>query len=114
MKFLRHLVVTRIFSLLIGIVFLNMGFFLAEVTMLKLDNKELIENIAKLITSSGLEEERDAESGHDNVKGLDLFTNNLLTHHASLILIATRANHIYEDHYPVTHYVDIFSPPPEV
>ena len=113
MNFLRSHISSRLFSLLIGVVFLNMGFFLAEVTMLKLDNKDLIENIAKLITSSGLEEERDAESGHDTVKQLDLFSSNLLTHHTSLTLVATRANHVHEDHYLITHYLDIFSPPPE-
>ncbi len=115
MRLLRHHITTRIFCLVIGLVFLNMGFFLAEVTMLKIENEELIENIASLITNSGAEEERDAESGQDSsVKEIDLCAHHLLTHHSSLTLIATRNNQIFEDHYSLTHYLDIFSPPPEV
>jgi hypothetical protein len=95
-------------------VFINMGFFLAEVTMMNFENKEMIENIAKLISNSGLEEERDAETGHDHGKELDLFSPNLLIHHTALTLIATRANHIHDDRYRLSHYLDIFSPPPEV
>src|SRR5687767_6293570 len=114
MELLRHHIMMRVFAFLIGIVFLNMGFFLAEVTMLKIENEDLIENIANLITNSGAEEERDAEKGNDtSVKEIDLCSHHMLIHHTSLFLIATKNNQIFEDHYSLTHYLDIFSPPPE-
>jgi hypothetical protein len=50
---------TKILAILMGIAFLNMGFFLSEVRMLDLDHSPMVENIAKLVSTIGCEEEKD-------------------------------------------------------
>ena len=104
---------------LTGITFLNMSFFLAEITALKLSgNKALIENIAKLISGGGLEEEKDAcsetaEGGDIAVKEVDLLAHHAFIHHAALSLIAQQRNGILTDIFSYSSYLEIFSPPPE-
>lgn len=76
MKF-RYNISTRIISLLTGLVFLNMSFFMAEVAALKLQkDSELLQNIVKLISFAGVEEEKDAASEPGdttkNFKGIDI------------------------------------------
>jgi hypothetical protein len=56
---IRKHAVSKILAVLMGIAFLNMGFFLSEVRMLDLDNSPLVENIAKLVSTIGCEEEKD-------------------------------------------------------
>jgi hypothetical protein len=115
MNSFRQHILARAFALLTGLVFLNMSFFLAEVSMLGLTNPELIENVAKLISSSGFEEERDGESsGNDSsAKEVDLLIHQIQLHHSALFLITTKIIRILEDHYPHANYALIFSPPPD-
>jgi hypothetical protein len=115
MNSFRQHYLTRVFSLLTGLVFLNMSFFLAEVSLLSLTNPEIIENVAKLISSSGFEEERDGEtSGNDSsAKEVDLLFHQIQFHHSALFLITEKINRILEDHYPHEDYSLIFSPPPD-
>jgi hypothetical protein len=73
MKVLRNKVILRFTTLVTGIVFLNMSFFLAEVSALKLTkDKKMTENIAKLIAGAASEEEKDAcsSSAEEDAKGL--------------------------------------------
>jgi hypothetical protein len=61
MKTVRTHIASRFFAILTGIVFLNMSFFISEIRMLSLNpgNKDLVENIIKMISGIGFEEERD-------------------------------------------------------
>jgi len=116
MKIPRNQKVLRIFSLLTAVIFLNMGFFLAEVCMLDLHDKQMIENVASLVLNGGLEEERDghASSGADApAKIFPLTDDAALLCHATLYLIATKIYHEGDDPYLQTDYSKIFSPPPE-
>src|SRR5688572_32399437 len=66
MSILRKPLFMKVMTLVTGLIFLNMSFFLAEVSALKLDqDKQMIGNIAKLIASSSAEEEKDAFGGTD-------------------------------------------------
>lgn len=56
---IRNHCLTKILAILMGIAFLNMGFFLSEVKMLDLDHSPMVENIAKLVSTMGCEEEKD-------------------------------------------------------
>jgi hypothetical protein len=51
---------SKLMAIFTGIVFLNMGFFLTEVRMLALDHCALVENIIKMVSTMGCEEEKDA------------------------------------------------------
>jgi hypothetical protein len=112
----RHRFFVRLFALLTGVMFLNMSFFLAEVSALEISDKGLIENIAKLVSSSGFEEERDGESSESDsaAKEVDLLNNQVQIHHQSLFLTATKANHSWENLYPHANYSQTFTPPPDL
>lgn len=114
MNGLRHHFLAKISSLITGAIFLNMSFFLAEVSLLEINNPDIIENVAKLFSSTGFEEERDGEAASDSdVKEVDVMINQINLHHCSLFLIATKTNHTLEDHYPHANYSQTFSPPPD-
>jgi hypothetical protein len=109
----RNLV--RLFAIITGAMFLNMSFFLAEVSALKISDQDLIENIAKLVSGSGFEEERDGESAKSDTGAKEGFFLNLQVqiHHQSLFLIATKANHAWENLYPHANYSQTYTPPPD-
>lgn len=110
----RYQVITRIFCVFTGVIFLNMGFFLAEVCLLNLKDRHMIENVTKLVLNGGLEEERDAHAGGDVPgKMFSLLSNESLIRHASLFLIAVKIHQVLEDLYPHADHSTKFSPPPD-
>jgi len=112
--FRKHFL-AKVFALLTGVIFLNTSFFMAEISLLKVTNHELLQNIAKMISNSGLEEERDSEvtDKDSTAKEVDLLMGQVQIHHRVLFLIATRANHMMDDLYPHANYAQTFSPPPD-
>ncbi|MEO5603417.1 MAG: hypothetical protein ABIR06_21030 [Cyclobacteriaceae bacterium] len=114
MNTIREHSLTKAFTLITGVVFLNMSFFLAEVSMLEYNKKELIE-IAKLILNTGFEEERDgATSGADSMgKEVDLATQHQLSHQV-FSLISIETNRILVDHYRHANHSLTFFPPPDL
>lgn len=113
MKFYRKQTVTRIFSLVTGLIFLNMSFFLAEVCLLELKDKQMIENVRNLVLNAGVEEERDAHSSGDAPLKMFSIAGELSLHHSSLFLIASRTHRDAEENYLHADHSKIFSPPPE-
>ena len=115
MVMFRNKTGTRIFSLLTAVIFLNMSFFLAEVCMLDIRDQKMIENVANLVINGGFEEERDAHTpgGDAPLKMFSLSSAELLLHHSSLFLIASRAHQEFVDHYLHADHSEKFSPPPE-
>ena len=69
----------NLMTLFTGLVFLNMSFFLFEVSALKLNqDKTMFSNIIKLISNSAAEEEKDVFGGTDEdctAKEVDLIVN---------------------------------------
>jgi hypothetical protein len=113
---MRQHFLTKIFTLVTGLIFLNMSFFLAEVCMLKYNKTELVE-IAKLILNTGFEEERDGEStGSDTMaKGVDLLMHQARMYNASSFLISINLNRTLVDHYRhADHSLNFFPPPDHV
>lgn len=115
--FFRKLYFRNAMSLFTGLIFLNMSFFLAEVSALKLNkDKKMVANIAKLISSSSQEEEKDAFGGTDkdcSAKEVDL-----IYHYATHTIyrqIADINNKrcILDPGVPLLGNYEIFSPPPE-
>jgi hypothetical protein len=115
MNLIRQHYMFKAFALFTGLVFLNMSFFLAEVSLLKFNQKELIENIASLILNSGFEEERDCESsGADHMaKEANLLTQQVQIHHTSSFLMSIGVNRTLIDHYRHANHALIFFPPPD-
>ena len=115
MNTIRTHALTKVLTLITGVVFLNMSFFLAEVSMLKYNKKELIE-IAKLILNTGFEEERDGESsGADHIdKEVDLTMLHAQFHNRSLYLMSIGTNRTLVDHYRHANHSLTFFPPPDI
>lgn len=115
MIFFRNHPFTRIFSLFTGLVFLNMGFFLAEISMLELKDRRMVENVRNLVLTGGLEEERDSHGSANDapIKAFTMDSAHLRLRHSSLFLIAARLHGDCEDHYLHADYSEIVSPPPE-
>jgi hypothetical protein len=114
MNIIREHVLAKVFTLITGLIFLNMSFFLAEVALLKFEKKELVENIAKLIFNGGFEEERECEGNVDHIgKEVDLLMQQVEIHHACSFLVSVRSNQILVDHYLHANHSLTFSPPPD-
>lgn len=109
MRLFRFKAIKRLMLLITGITFLNMGFFVAEASMLKLKTK-----LVQTITSSGFEEEREHEtSSEDSVKEIDLLTGLVFTHNTTFILFAESRKVVGNDPFANHHHVEVFCPPPE-
>lgn len=115
MNLFRNQATTRIFCLINGIIFLNMSFFLAEVSLLGLADKQMVENICKLMLNGGLEEERDGFSsgGDAPTKEFSLFSNESLLRHSAFYLITSKIYQVSEDYYPHANHSEKYSPPPD-
>ena len=104
-------------TLFTGLIFLNMSFFLAEVSFLNLNqDKKMIGNIAKLIASSSTEEEKDVFGGTDedcSAKEVYLvFQYNI--HAAVAYSVLPNKRSFFNPGSPLLGSYEIYSPPPEV
>lgn len=118
MKHLRNIFLRDILLLFLGIIFLNLSFFMAEISLLKLNKKRaLIEFIEKNVTGCGLEEESeiplDQQENNFSLKDLTILFNHNLRHHNHLCRIAQKSS----EHKPLLlqdlYFSEIVSPPPE-
>lgn len=105
-------------ALFTGLIFLNMSFFLAEVSALKLtQDKKMLENIARLISSSAAEEEKDIFGGFADedcsAKEVDLiFSYTIHTIHGHGILTDNKLD-THDQGLPLLGSYEIYSPPPD-
>jgi hypothetical protein len=105
-------------ALFTGLIFLNMSFFLAEVSVLNLNkDKKMIANIAKLISSSSSEEEKAAFGGaadeDPTAKEVDLIFNYSTHTIYRFILLIKSTRYSYNQGPPLLGSYEIYSPPPE-
>ncbi|MFZ6009969.1 MAG: hypothetical protein ACOYXT_06420 [Bacteroidota bacterium] len=117
MKIFREKISGKIMIFFTGLTFLNMSFFLVEVTALKLGKyKNIAENIARLVSGAAAEEESDGcnETEDATAKEVDLLIHNNLNHHALLFLSAQKRNDFFESKTLHPDHLEPFSPPPEV
>jgi hypothetical protein len=113
----RQAFIKNVMTLFTGIIFLNMSFFLAEVSALKLSqDKKMFANIVKLISTSAAEEEKDAFAGTDedcSSKEVDLIFNySVHTLFSFAILINNKSLNL-DQGIPLLGNYEIYSPPPE-
>jgi hypothetical protein len=114
MNSIRRHFLSRILTAVAGLAFLNMSFFLAEVSLLNFEKRELLENIVKLILNTGFEEERDAESlGEKGLKEIDPHVAQFQIHRTSSFLISHKVNSTIINHYVHANHSLTFSPPPD-
>lgn len=119
MMMLRNKPIQRWMALFTGIAFLNMSFFLAEVSALKLDkNQKMLENIAKLIAGAASEEEKDifgSASEEDNLtqSELDLFLSSTKTTENFLIPVSIHVR-AHGNEKPILQFSEITYPPPKL
>jgi len=118
MRMLRTTLVNGAFSLLTGMLFLNMSFFLAEVSALKMGkNKQLFENISRLLSGTSAEEEQDAFASASDEDTFENEVDLLLTYSTypplAQILTPRHDVNIWKQGIPLIGIFEIDSPPPE-
>jgi len=118
MKVFRLKYLRNGFALFTGIIFLNMSFFLTEVSALKLDqNKPLMENLSKLMAGCAAEEEKDIFGGSSDedtlVKEIDLIFNCHTCTIGSYVLVSKSKISLLDQGIPLLGNYEIYSPPPE-
>lgn len=118
MNIIRSKCVSRIFAMITGVVFFNMGMILVEVSALKLDKDQtLIENIAKQIAGCSSEEETDSMSGlaDEDVKAKEIKLFGFPSHIKAPAASSLSQPASLLDHQGVPRFgnYEIFCPPPE-
>lgn len=112
MKVFRHIFAKRIFTMIAGLTFLNMSFFLAEVVILGIDkNSSLVRNFV----TSGFEEEKETSSESSEVDESKVFlslSENLFRHNI-LFISGSNRDKIFHNVMTDPGHKKIFSPPPE-
>ena len=99
-----------------GLIFLNMNFFLAEISALELDKrKDMVENIAKLIANAATEEEKDVFGGVEtkDLIETDLLANIILDQGNFYLLPFQLAFQTRDGAKPITGNSETVNPPPE-
>ena len=112
----RNTTTRSIFLLITGITFLNMSFFLAEISALKSAyNKNMLENIARMFTASLSEEETDPGTTEGNVavREFDFLEGNLYHLQFEDKGIAHILKELGSHSVPHSGYSQIFTPPPD-
>lgn len=119
MKLFRKNGVRNGFALFTGIIFLNMSFFLFEVSVLKLNqDKQMMANIAKLLLTGASEEERDVFGGSADedasAKEVDLLFSYSAHTVYSYVTLVNNKKCVVNQGIPLLGSYEIYSPPPEV
>ena len=118
MKFFRNIFITRFSAALTGLLVLNMSLFLAEVEALKLlQDRQLTENIAKLLLGAANEEEKDftgatGEEEAVSLKGADLFLHDYFMLQSHFIFTIRSLPYSNVDK-TLSPFLEIFFPPPK-
>jgi hypothetical protein len=117
-KVFRIKFIERVTTLVVGLLFLNMNFFLAEVVALDLHkDQKMIENVAKLIAGAATEEEKDLsqtqENGTNTIGGLDILLVIQSNHGCPPFLSNSLAYLPHDGAKPINHFKETVNPPPE-
>ncbi len=118
MSVFRMNIARNTFSLFMGLIILNMSFFLAEVSALGIDqNEELMENIVKLFAGCS-EDDKDgcAPSNEENpsIKQINIFFTNPIPGTGSCSPLSLFDGSLFSQGVPRFGNVEIFIPPPEL
>jgi hypothetical protein len=105
---------SKVVALVTGLLFLNMSFLLTEIALLKVSDRQILENVARLISSGGFEEERDGDTQAEKDASIEDF----IIPHSSIreqLKFSLLSKEILcpEDLYPHANYSQTFSPPPD-
>ena len=116
MQCFRKRLIRHVLTFLTGLIFLNMGFFLFEVRLLGLhEDRQLMENISRMLAGAAFEEERDCSSLSVNVIEEEYLAGHHSGNHpAGLFLIAERCAHMLHDGACRHGFYKKFNPPPEI
>jgi hypothetical protein len=102
-------------AFIVGAIFLNMSFILAEVAMLNIDakNNTVIQNLAK----NGIEEEKETNGespeSDEKAKETDLSIEHTLLHHGIVFIIGQQRDKDFYNPAVSTGFTESFFTPPE-
>jgi hypothetical protein len=117
MKFFRNKSIVKSLALMTGMLVLNMSLFLAEVEALKLlQDRQMTENIAKLLIGAANEEEKDfAGSAEEKTCSLKESTFILIEFVLAAPECASTQKYYFSNHAKATSpFLETSSPPPKL
>lgn len=116
MRRFRNRFLRSVLTLITGLIFLNMGFFLIEVRMLGLYNdRQTMDNFSKMLAGAAFEEERDSSGLSTNVVAGEYLAGHHCSHHsANLFIIAERSSGLPHGGTCSHGHYKRFNPPPEI
>lgn len=113
----RNLYITRSLAIFVGVLFLNLSFILAEINALELEkkNRALYENLVRLLSGAGFEEEKDASAEASSELGNEVNMYFQLDKDSSFSCLysAEKFRGYYKSSNILGSFRKIFSPPPE-
>lgn len=86
MKAVRSLFVSKLIAIVTGVIFLNMSFFLTEIRILDLHvtHYKLVENVIKMLSGTGFEEEKDSFGESSETAGEQVVDLHIVIHPESV------------------------------
>jgi hypothetical protein len=118
MQFFRGIYTRLSLTILTGMIFLNMGFFLMEVKILELHkDRQLMENIFKIIGNSPIEEERDTTSSSFSGSALgeeEYLAGHHCSNYSRSFFFINNTCCLFHERGLAKGYLKKISPPPEV
>jgi hypothetical protein len=101
----------RLFSLFAGVMFLNLSFFLSGISLLYPDNKQMVENVAKLVINEEEKDTHGSETDRD-AKVFPLFHDHM-GHLYDARCVSEKLHPEMNDPSLPDGHAENFSPPPE-
>ena len=112
MRLLRNPTVRRIFSVFTAVMFLNLSLFLSGISLLYPDNKQMVENVSKVVLNEEEKDSHGTETGSDE-KAFPWFHEHFNAQQQAPYLITEKLHPESEDPSLPDGHSENFSPPPE-
>jgi hypothetical protein len=114
MNLMRSTVLSKFVAMVTAVIFLNMSFFLTEITMLNLhhDNIEVFERLVKILANAGQEEEGDTESAEEGPEAFVDFSIASISVYDADVAFVQEYNNSFTSITATQNVCEITTPPP--
>jgi hypothetical protein len=114
MNLMRSTVLSKFVAIATAVVFLNMSFFLTEITMLNLhhDNVEVLERLVKILANTGQEEEGDTEASQEGPEAFVDFSIVSISVYDADVAFVQEHNNSFTNITATQNVCEITTPPP--
>jgi hypothetical protein len=114
MNLMRSTAISKFVAMATAVVFLNMSFFLTEITMLNLhdDNIKVFERLVKILANTGQEEEGDTEANEEGPEAFVDFSIVSISAYDATVAFVQEHNNPFANIISTQNVCEITTPPP--